>query len=104
MFALCKDHKIRMWLASTYDCVMVADVVNVTGGAAAAHSGSSRSLLHQVLLLRLTKPFLGMIINSVHLVNISSFHLVKLYFFICRSLEINWKLVLFKCTIIRTKA
>ena len=48
VFALCKDHKIRMWLASTYDCVMIADVVNVAGGAAAAHAGSSRSLLHQV--------------------------------------------------------
>ena len=50
VFALCKDHKIRMWLASTYDCVMVADVVNVTGGAASSHAGSSRSLLHQVFI------------------------------------------------------
>ena len=51
VFALCKDHKIRMWLVSTYDCVMVADVVNITGGATAAHAGSSRSLLHQVSLI-----------------------------------------------------
>lgn len=27
IFALCKDHKIRMWLTSTNDCVMVADVL-----------------------------------------------------------------------------
>ena len=27
VFALCKDHKIRMWLTSTNECVMVADVL-----------------------------------------------------------------------------
>ncbi len=53
VFALCKDHKIRMWLASSYDCVMVADVLNMAGGGegAAGHSGTSRTLLHQVNIL-----------------------------------------------------
>ena len=27
IFALCKDHKVRMWLTSTHECVMVADVL-----------------------------------------------------------------------------
>ena len=27
VFALCKDHKIRMWLTSTNECVMVADAL-----------------------------------------------------------------------------
>ena len=27
VFALCKDQKIRMWLTSSYECVMVADVM-----------------------------------------------------------------------------
>ncbi len=42
-----------MWLASSYDCVMVADVLNMAGGGegAAGHSGTSRTLLHQVNLL-----------------------------------------------------
>jgi hypothetical protein len=41
-----------MWLASSYDCVMVADVLNMAGGgegATSVHSGASRSLLHQVV-------------------------------------------------------
>ena len=28
VFALCKDQKVRMWLTSSYDCVMVADVLS----------------------------------------------------------------------------
>ena len=51
VFALCKDHKIRMWLASSCDCVMVADVLNMAGGsdgASTGHASSSRTLLHQV--------------------------------------------------------
>ena len=27
IFALCKDHKVRMWLTSTHECVMVADAL-----------------------------------------------------------------------------
>ena len=46
-----------MWLASSYDCVMVADVLNMAGGgegaSAAGHSGTSRTLLHQVNFLSL---------------------------------------------------
>ena len=30
VFALCRDHKIRMWLASSGDCVMVSDVLMST--------------------------------------------------------------------------
>jgi nuclear pore complex protein Nup160 len=28
VFALCKDHKVRMWLTSSHECVMVADVLS----------------------------------------------------------------------------
>lgn len=50
VFALCKDHKIRMWLASTYDCVMVVDVINMAGGGEGSMSGNAsvqKTLLHQ---------------------------------------------------------
>ena len=33
VFALCRDNKVRMWLASSYDCVMVSDVLSVSSAA-----------------------------------------------------------------------
>lgn len=41
VFALCKDHKIRMWLTSSHECVMVADVLAHTSTKSAGGSGGS---------------------------------------------------------------
>ena len=58
VFALCRDHKIRMWLASSSDCVMVSDVLmsttaNTTGsakidGRIPLHQGAQSHMLRKV--------------------------------------------------------
>lgn len=41
VFALCKDHKVRMWLASTQDCVMASDILAVSSVATSCAGGGS---------------------------------------------------------------
>ena len=48
VFALCRDHKIRMWLASSSDCVMVSDVLmSTTANTTSSAKVDGRIPLHQ---------------------------------------------------------
>lgn len=51
VFALCKDQKIRMWLTSSYECVMVADVLSnqQQQGRAPLQLGAQNHMLKKVI-------------------------------------------------------
>ena len=51
VFALCKDHKIRMWLTSTNECVMVADVL------CGQKQGQNQLLLGKLIPMRISDSF-----------------------------------------------
>ena len=50
VFGLCKDHKIRMWSSSTFDCVLVGDVLGFTSkDSYNLQQGSQGHLLRKVV-------------------------------------------------------
>lgn len=78
VFALCRDHKIRMWLASTGDCVMVSDALStsvamssVNSGSGAAHAGGSGGSLQQGAQSHMMRKVYGA--NSLSRMNGPSF-------------------------------
>eukprot|EP00095_Tigriopus_kingsejongensis_P000570 snap_masked-scaffold372_size192401-processed-gene-0.15 protein:Tk00570 transcript:snap_masked-scaffold372_size192401-processed-gene-0.15-mRNA-1 annotation:"nuclear pore complex protein nup160-like protein" len=50
IFGLCKDHKIRMWSSSTFDCVMVEDVLSYSAAdPSQVQPGSQTHLMRKVV-------------------------------------------------------